>query len=393
MSRQPQAEKRYLDEFAAFVRNAGWGVASYPEAPPDIDFLIYKDWRKYVVELKRSPESRRDRIVPLLSEAILQVQASSRRLQKGEPLAVIASRNISPHIVEQVLSFWQKYAANVSIGLFDEQGFRLFRGPGLEDLSSSPPDVSLRPQSIKPKSYPLFSDLGQWMLKVVLAQYIDPKFLRGPRKPLRNASELASAAGVSPMSASRLLRQLLAEGFLDSRSDRLRLVRFEDLLDEWQSAVRRSYKEIPCRWIIPGHGVKQFHSELRVYWANISADAQHGNRGNGGRSPRVCLGLFSAAEALGMGFVHGVPPILYVEYLDSALLNRLGISSDRPERSDVNVRIPAFKESIFRGAVDVNGLPISDAVQIWLDVSSHPSRGKEQAVHLRQRVFGSLIAE
>jgi hypothetical protein len=51
------------------------------------------------------------------------------------------------------------------------------------------------------------------MLNVIIAQYIDPRFLRAPGQPLRNASELAAAAGVSAMSASRLLRQCLQEVF------------------------------------------------------------------------------------------------------------------------------------------------------------------------------------
>jgi hypothetical protein len=56
---------------------------------------------------------------------------------------------------------------------------------------------------------------------------------------------------------------MFAGGFLDDRSDRLRLVRLSDLFEYWQSALRRSYKEIPCHWIIPGHGPRQLKAELR----------------------------------------------------------------------------------------------------------------------------------
>lgn len=387
MPKQPQAKERYREQFAEFLRDAGWRVESYPEAPPEVDFLINKDGLAYLVELKRSSESRRDRLVPLLSEAILQAKAHSRQLQQAHPLAVVASQSLSPAAVEQVLSFAKEYASDVGIGLFDDQGIRVFRGPGLEDLNSSSLAPSReRQQLLKSKSYPLFSDLGQWMLKVLIAQHIDPRLLRAPRQPIRNASELAVAAGVSQMSASRLLRQLEAENFLDSHGDKLRLVRLHDLLEEWQSASRRSFKEIPCRWIIPGQGAKQLQFGLRSYSQAHAGAASE-------RSPRVCLGLFSAAAALGVGFVHGVPPIVYMEWLDPELLELLGISSQSSDRADVYVRIPAFKESVFRGAVEIDGLPVSDGVQIWLDVSSHPSRGREQAEHLRRPVFGSLLQE
>lgn len=392
MPKQPHAEQQYREQFARFARDSGWHVASYPEIPPEIDFLINKDGYLYVAEIKRSPESRRDRLVPLLSEAILQAQAHARRLQQGRPLAVIASRSLSSSAIDQVLSFARDYAGDVGIGLFDERGVRVFRGPGLEDLNSPPPEASHeRLASPQPKSYPIFSDLGQWMLKVLLSPSIDPRFLRAPREPIHNASELASVAGVSQMSASRLVSQLQAEEFLDHRAPMLRLVRLHDLLDEWQSASRRSYQEIACRWIIPGHGERQFQSALRSYSAGVPPQARprsalHSN-------PRVCLGLFSAAEALGVGFVRGVPPVVYLERPDSNLLEQLGISSGPSDRIEVSVRIPAFKESIFRGAVDVDGLPVSDALQIWLDVSSHPSRGKEQADHLRREIFGSLLQQ
>jgi DNA-binding MarR family transcriptional regulator len=106
------------------------------------------------------------------------------------------------------------------------------------------------------------------MLKVILAQHIGPRFLSAPRRKIRNASELALAAGVSQVSASRLVRQLEAEGFLDRYEDQLELVRIEDLLEEWQAAERRAFKEIPCRWVIPGHGRKQLESALQDYSAD-----------------------------------------------------------------------------------------------------------------------------
>jgi DNA-binding MarR family transcriptional regulator len=61
------------------------------------------------------------------------------------------------------------------------------------------------------------------MLKVLLAQHIDPRFLNAPGLKIHNASELALAADVSQVSASRLVRQLDAEGFLNQYRDRLEL--------------------------------------------------------------------------------------------------------------------------------------------------------------------------
>jgi hypothetical protein len=76
-----------------------------------------------------------------------------------------------------------------------------------------------------------FSDLGRWMIKVLLA-HIGPRFLGAPRLKIHNASELALAAGVSQVSPSRLVRQLEAGGFLDRFADQLELVRIQDRLEE-----------------------------------------------------------------------------------------------------------------------------------------------------------------
>jgi len=331
--------------------------------------------------------------VPLLAEAILHAQAYARKLPPARPLAIIASPHLSPAVVDQALEFQQAYASDVAVGFLDDRGFRVFRAPGLESLNSSFPEIHQRKSPIPElKSYSLFSDLGQWMLKVILAQHIEPRFLRAPRLKIHNASELALAAGVSQVSASRLVRQLEAEGFLNSYADQLELVRVQDLLEEWQAAERRAFKQISCRWVIPGHGGKQFESALRDYQARqLRQDSLEIS--SNGNSPRVCLGLFAAAEALGFGFVHGVPPVLYVERIEAELIQQLGISKERAEQADIYLRIPAHKESIFRAAVDQKGMLVSDALQVWLDVSNHPSRGKEQADRIREQILNPLLRQ
>ena len=48
-------------------------------------------------------------------------------------------------------------------------------------------------------------------------------------------------------------------------------------------------------------------------------------------------------------------------------------------------------ESVFRGSVRPNGLASCDILQAWLDVSSHPTRGEEQANLIRKRVLDRLL--
>lgn len=46
------------------------------------------------------------------------------------------------------------------------------------------------------------------------------------------------------------------------------------------------------------------------------------------------------------------------------------------EQPDIYVRVPGKRESIFRGVVRKDGVPVSDIVQIWLNAGQHASRGK-----------------
>jgi hypothetical protein len=107
---------------------------------------------------------------------------------------------------------------------------------------------------------------------------------------------------------------------------------------------------------------------------------------------RCCIGVFAAADALGVGFVRGVPPHVYLERLDLDVLQKLGISvKDADRRAEVFVRVPSNKEAVFRAAVIHEGLPVSDVLQVWLDASAHAARGREQADEIWRRVLKPLF--
>jgi hypothetical protein len=379
-------EREYLDLLADIFRQDGWRIKAAPRfGHREGDLLVSRKDIRYLVELKVAPESRRDRLVPLLAQAILQARAVAHASsQPAVPLAVIGAPLVSPSIVRSLQDFVAENAPEAAVGIFDREGFRLFVGPGLEGLNAPPPSRVHRRQHAPPESAYLFSDLNQWMLKVLLAPLIPADLLRAPRREYRNASELAEAAEVSVMSAFRLVRQLRQEGFLDSDSGSLHLVRREELLHRWQAAHLRAVPELPLRWIVPVKNERQLPAALHSYVAHPGVIQQP--------APRACLGLFAAAELLGFGFVHGVPPYFYLENLDREVVQRMGLSPERAEHApDAYVRVPAFRESVFRGAVEVKGVPTADILQVWLDVGSHPARGAAQAGQIWRRVFSSIL--
>lgn len=364
-----RAEKLVADIFA----RAGWQVRRRPDkgqgARPDL--VVRRGRSSYAVEVKASPEGRSDRLVPLWSQAYLQaVRAAGER---HAPLVVVAAPHIARRVAENVLQFAREYAADAAAGVIDFEGLRLFRGPRLDDLNSGDAPVPSRfPSPRKPAD--LFSDLNQWMLKVLLAPEIPEPLLAAARGRFRNASDLARAAAVSVMSAFRFVRLLQEEGYLGESQSPLALVRRDHLFRRWQSwSASRPVHEAPMRFLLRGNPRKELDKVLL--------------------KGRACLALFAAADALGLGFVHGVPPHVYVEHLRPRSMPRWKniVPAERGESPDLIVREAPAAQSVFRGMVKVDEKPVSDVLQVWLDVSAHPSRGREQADLIRRRLLDKII--
>jgi Holliday junction resolvase len=310
------------------LRKAGWRVQRTERVGDiQVDFVIDRDGTKYVVELKLASEGRRDRLIPLLSQAILQAQAFARHFpEPSAPLAVVAARRVPASVAEQLRHFAEHHAPDVAIGVIDAEGYRLFVGPGLEGLDAKPSRSAARYIANQPLP-DLFSDVNEWMLKVLVGRHLPETLISVPRNPIRNASQLAQVANVFVMSASRLVNQLANQGFLSERSEHLQIVRADELLERWLSASRQMPRDVPARWIIKKEE-KQFLQSVAKYAAESTAELPPKSRLRRGpilkTQPRCCVGLFAAADALGLGFVRGVPVHLYLERLDIEVLQRLG---------------------------------------------------------------------
>ena len=359
-------------------RDAGWraeaGAAHGGRRP---DMLVSKGKHRYVVELKAASEGRRDRLVALLSQTILQARSLVAHASGSAPLAVVAAPRIADPVADALREFARDHAPDVAVGLLDREGLRSFVGPGLERLNARRKQGASESARASGHAVDLFSDLNQWMLKVLLAPYLNrfdlfPESM--PRARYRNASELARAASVSVMSAFRLVRQLEQEHFLDQANGVLRLVRLEALLDRWQAVYVRPVREWPVRWILPGDERRQLPRAMEAL------------------GDRACLGLFAAARAMNLGHVEGAPLHIYVDDVRIDRLRKAGLS-EAPKAQPVSVllRVPSAKESVFRGAVKAQNLAASDVLQVWLDVSAHPARGREQANVIYRHVIKPMI--
>ena len=382
---------------AEVFRRGGWKVRKEPNAGDGKPNLIAEHaGKKYVIEIKRSSEGRKDRLIPLVSQAILQAQQGARRL-RGHPIAVaiVVANHIPESVVHQVKNFARHHAPDTGVGVIDLDGMRSFEGYGLEQFNSERPRArnAISPAHRLP-SPQLFSDLNQWMLKVLLAPSISELYLSAPRGRYRGASQLAEAAAVSVMSAFRFIEQFSKAGFLEEEHEGLRVVRIEELMNRWLAANQKSVSEIGLRWVLRRRK-NALEDAVRSYVRSEEKKRHHAadNYSLVDRQ-RACIALFAAAEALGVGFVHGVQPYLYIERMEQGILEKLGFSASSVEVDpDVHVRVPRNDESVFRAVVWNDGVPVCDVLQVWLDVAQHPSRGKEQADLIWRKILAPALLQ
>lgn len=274
----------------ALMEADGWAVDIEPaieQFHPDL--VARKGMLRYAVGLKSVAEGRPDRVLALLAQAILQASRYAAEFNMRPLAVVVVAGRASNSLMKKVEQFQRDYAPDASVGLVSEAGGSLFIGPGLEGLNREQPRARGIGKSVQPrKASNLFSDLNQWMLKVLLAPELPVRLLSAPRGVYATGSDLAGAARVSAMSASRFVRRMQEEGFLDDSGRALRLVRRGELFRRWQSAALRSSPELRMAYLIP---------------APVGATAGAGLAGAGAipvcwgsrheRSPGVCQACWS----------------------------------------------------------------------------------------------------
>lgn len=372
-------EQRVVESVAAVLADSGWMIEHAPSQPNNwaVDLLAHRGRQRLAIEIKSIAEGRADRLIPLWSQAWLQAKRAGAAAE-SKPVAIVAADRVSEKAVAAVLAFIKDFAPEAAGGVIDLSGEIHLLGEEFRSLNASAAVPARHQRASKPveRRGLRFSDINQWLLKVLLAPAIPAAMLNAPRpnRPYVGASDLAEAAGVSVMSAFRIIRDLAREGYLDDDAPHLRLVRIRDLLNRWQAAVHSEpLQEQGWRALVPA----QAPLALERWMAQGDA----------------CWALFAAAQQHWFGFVEGVPPYAYAfNGQASQRLADAGFALARADEApDVIVRRPRALASVRRGMLAPAGRPSCDIVQVWLDVSGHPARGAEQAELIWRKVFEPIF--
>lgn len=373
---QARRQGEAIDAFRALFEPRNWDfTVTGGHNGPDV---VIQDnaGHAYHAVLKSSAEGRADRVTALFAQGLLEARAYARPHQT-QPAVLIWVGSASASLFNRIEQFHRSFANGEAFALLSGQGQYDIYFPGLREIQSAPPALP-GPSILGHGSRGAapgrlaFTDLNQWMLKLLLAADIPQSgLLNAPRERYTSASDLARAAGVSGMTALRLANALKGQGFLEA-GPYLEIVQRRKLAERWKWALHNEQQpEASVKFLAPGNIDGQVEKLLR-------------------RCPAI-LGRFGAAAALGVKHVEGAVPMVYVADLAEAVHWR-SVRPTRPgEKADLIMRQPTAPRSVQRGAVDLGGMQVADIIQTWLDVAEHPTRGAEQAAVIEHGILSQVL--
>ncbi|WP_414440348.1 helix-turn-helix domain-containing protein [Burkholderia sp. 22PA0106] len=374
----PHFSTRAADRLAShsvhtLFESNGWEVIEASGDSKGADFILTSPrGQTYHAVLKALTEGRADRAIPLFSQALLESRAyANARHDRSRPAVILWVGAASPALVKKLVSFQKQYGNGEPLAILSDVPLYA----DFPELEAEEPPVSVRRSSHSAPPTLVFSDLAQWMLKLLLAADIKREnLISAPGKTYLTATELAREAGVAVMTATRLINALKEEGLVEF-APHLRIVQRRKLAHRWKATYVKPSASVPMKFLVAGVPEEQ---QLRKTLK---------------REAGATLGQFAAANALRVGHVHGAITTLWVPDLAAAEGWR-GLKRARDgERPDLILKQHPYPQSLLRGRVMCDGVWVSDIIQTWLDVSADPTRGAEQAAELEHGVLAKVVGE
>ncbi len=230
-----------------------------------------------------------------------------------------------------------------------------------------------------------FSDLEQWLIKVLLLSPLDiaHQFWGGPKGYAENAFQLSKLDGVSQMSANMWAQDMEYSGYL-KRIGRKNMIplRIEALIEEWIGRYRfRDNRIYPFRSMFRVSNYDAFIGEL---FEEIRLNSEE--LGEFGITAHLACKLHevkhSSAKSIHIycrGDIHNVARILKL------------VPSEEERKADLFLVEPKYPKSVFGGVLKKKELPVCDILQCYLDLYYLPDRGREQAAIVYENIVSRII--
>jgi len=372
-----------------------------------LDLVVLREGKRYAVEVKCS---RKMQLVfmHLLPRALLLLQAA-KRIRGFFPIVAIVVEELAKQDIRRLAVQMNFYAPDVGWLLVDKRGKVVFKDPEAnEPIILNQTEVESQ-DAILPKDrrvwgydqpslfdeYSMraashfrslsFSDLEQWLLKVLLLSSDGSKseYWGGPVGNIANAFQLSKLAEVSPPVANSLVNAMEFRGYLKRAGRKnLILLRPEAILEEWREKYRFSDNTIfPCRSIYPV-------SESDVFFDEVLGDIKKCNKQVGplaitGHQGAARYGVrYSSAKSIHVYFwgnKHGIASALNL------------VPGDTIGEADLILVEPKYRQSVFRARLERDEIPVCDVFQCYLDLFHLPDRGQEQANLIYEAIISRIL--
>lgn len=339
-----------------------------PELGFDVHLRERRTGRSVAAEVKLLPARRAGEIPAALAMASYQLRSCAAGVG-AEALAVFWLPQWNPAVVAQVRAFSSKFDLKLGWAILSEDGGFAVSLPALRlERSHEPRSLGVHVPRLR-QSVDLLTDANRWMLKLLLLRRVEQRFWAGPRDPIAGVLALSRAAGVTAESAYRFARSLQAHGLARLERGTFQLLDTQRLMNLWLSADTHK----PLLW-------------QPVRWTRGKPDDIGEVFGQALAGQRYAVTNYEACRRLGLlhAAVAGIDVQVEGE-LDHAM-RHWKLEPVAPHEGHFRLARARFPRSVFGGAVETGGVWVADALQIALDVRSHPARGVEQSDYILERL-------
>jgi hypothetical protein len=258
-------------------------------------------------------------------------------------------------------------------------------GSGSANISGQEERISLLPfQGVARREFGigkanLFSCNNQLLLKVLLLPGMNSRYWGGPSIKPSSINELSRFSGVPQPSVSSFVNLAEQEGFLKRESGGFVIQNCQELLDDWGFAIKsKARRAIGLRFLYPGESEEKFLHRLRLYCRN---------RKEGADSAQVSVGGHLGCHLLGLGRSNVRQAVLYADGSVEDILSSLDLVEDQSQLPQLSLIADSGGKSVFRCAVETDGIQVCDVLQCYFDVRFSYARGREQADYMYEHVL------
>ncbi len=323
---------------------------------------------RLLVEIKILAQMRIQDLIGQLAAGA--VQAGHKVGKRGPtPMVVVLAPTLGRKAMQAAERFMGHYLPQNGWAVLDRHGRARICIPSL-NIDTDLPRTPHAPETKSAPERRLFTDLNQWLMKILLLPGIDRRLWSGPKEQIGSAADLQRAASVSLDKVYKFLRLMERKDFLRKTPAGFKLVRRQELIELWFAQEKlRPANKLPARNL---YGSKP--------------DLRHLAAPNSDREAGV-LGGFAACKALGVLHTSVEAIDIHIAMPENAYLERFELEHCDERDAQFHLCRTKNPESVFRASASKGKIQVVDVFQAALDVVGHSARGLEQAEHIVELIL------